>query len=155
MAMALKGEPWYELYANLRQYLKTDSDSLYLTQSISFLNTNLDITVDELPLIYAFMWRIKSQDSVLYHMEDKFDMIAPNDLIAFILFTEALLVKKGKADISKIRYIALFTTFQYLLGQKMAEEIKVNERDIRNIKLFDFDSYDAIYARLKGVKLPD
>lgn len=155
MAMALKGEPWYELYANLRQYLKANSDGLCLSQSISFLNANLDITVDELPLIYAFMWRIKSKNSVFYHMEDRFDMIAPNDLIAFILFTEVLIVKKGKADISKIRYIALFTTFQYLLGQKIAGEIKVNECDIRNIKLFDFDSYDVIYTRLKGVKLPD
>lgn len=151
----LKGKPWYEEYANLDQYLKTDEDCLCLGQSTSFLGEHPDITVEELPLVYAFMWKIKSEKSILYHMEERYDMIAPSDLIAFILFTEALLKKKGRIDISRTRYIALFTVFQYLLGRKMAQEANVNGQSVRDIRLFDFDAYNAIYARLKGGKLPD
>lgn len=153
--MMLKGTPWYEQYANLDQYLKADADCMCLSQSISFLNEHPDITVKELPLVFAFMWTIKSENSILYHMKEKYDMIAPSDLIAFILFTEALLKKKGRIDISRTRYIALFTVFQYLLNQKMTQEVNANELSVENIKLFDFDAYNAIYSRLKGCKLTD
>lgn len=88
-------------------------------------------------------------------MKDKPDMIAQGDLIAFIVFTRALLLKKGRADISRTRYVAMFAVFQFLLGQKVSGQHKDGTRTIAEIKLFDFDSYNRVYARLKGEKLPD
>ena len=148
--MMLKEIPWYEQYANLNQYLKADTDCICLGQSISFLNEHLDVTIKDLPPVYAFMWMLKSRESILHHMEERFDQIAANDIIAFSLFTEALLKIKGRVEISKTRYIALFTVFQYLLGCNIANDARMG-----NVKLFDFDSYNTIYAKLKGEKLPD
>jgi hypothetical protein len=147
--------PWFELYANLSDCLVSDDDRLCLSQSISFIKDNRNISVRELPTVYAFLWTIKSEQSIISHMNDDFASISPSDIIPFIVFNEALLARKGRIEMSKTRYISIFTVFQYLLGQRMRDMNGTNTRIGSNFKLFDFDSYDAVHSHLKGNRLPD
>lgn len=147
-------KPWFELYANMSDYLVTDDDRSCLNQSISFVKENPDISARKLPMLYVFLWMIKSEESFICHMNDSFSAIPSADLIPFIVFTEALLIHKGRIEMSKTRYIALFTVFQYLLEQRMSMD-DTNPRTGSDFGLFDFDSYDAVYSHLKGKRLPD
>jgi hypothetical protein len=109
-------KPWFELYADMSDYLVADDNRLFLSESLSFTKDNQDISVKQLPMVYVYMWLVKSEESFIHHMNDDFSAIATADLIPFIVFIEALLARKGRIEMSKTRYIALFTVFQYLWG---------------------------------------
>ena len=142
--------PWYERYANLDIHLKTKVARSCLEEQRAFLTNNLDIYVNHLPIPQTIMWVLKQPRSLLFHMEERYSRMEPIDLITHVIFSEALLAKKGRTDFSWIKYYRLFSIFQYLLATKISNEADDNSgKDISDVRLFDFDAYDAVYASLK------
>jgi len=142
--------PWYERYLNLKDYLKSEVAQVCLEEERTFLKDNLDIYVNHLPFAHTIMWMIKHPRSLVYHMDERFSKMDAMDLVPHIIFTDALLAKKGTVEFGWTRYYGLFAIFQYLLAAKIANETDSLDKDISDVRLFDFDAYDIVYARLEG-----
>ena len=142
--------PWYERYGELEKYVKTEVAQTALSENLSFLNDNLNISCAELPLSWCFLWSVKDTRSYLHFIEERFSKISQIDLIPFIVFNKAILAIKGKVELSFTQYYALFSIFQYLLMVKLSNR----EHELQGVDLFDLDNYDTIFSRLEG-KDPD